>query len=214
MESAHKITDIRPQQKRRDRVAVFLDGEFAFGLHQDVLLEAGIAAGDTLNDEQIERVKQLEERRAAKEKAFRLLAHRARSRREIATRLQQAGFSPKAVEWTLQELERLQLVNDGEFARLYGRTQTAVRPVGAGLLRFELRRRGIGEAEIEAAVAAAFEEKSEAELARALAARAKKKQMRLDEEKAKQRVGQFLLRRGFSGDLIAEILRDWEHLNE
>ncbi len=95
MEGKHKITDIRPQQKRHDRLSIIIDDEFAFGIHQDVLLTAGIAAGDELTDEQIAEIKRLEARRAAKEKAIRLLAYRARSRKEIADRLRQPVFKLK-----------------------------------------------------------------------------------------------------------------------
>ncbi|MDZ7316863.1 MAG: RecX family transcriptional regulator [candidate division KSB1 bacterium] len=213
MEGRHKITDIRPQQKRRNRLAVFLDNEFAFGIHQDVLLAAGIAAGDELTDEQIAEIQELERRHAAKEKAIRLLAYRARSRKEIADRLRQAGFQSAEIDWVLQELERLKLIDDGDFARLYARTRMAARPVGALALKLELKQRGVPEPEIVAALQEAYGEKSEAELARELAAKQKKKQLRLDEEKAKSRTADFLLRHGFGYDLVQEIIEEWDKLD-
>jgi regulatory protein len=209
---ARKITDIQVQKKRRDRVAVFLDGEFAFGLHQDVLLTAGIATGDDLTPERIEAIQQLEARRSGKEKAIRLLAHRARSRKEIVDRLKQAGYEPQDIDWVIEELQRLRLLDDAEFARLFARTRMITKPVGAFLLRQELKQRGVAEKEIEAAVAAGYEEQSEREVARELAIKNKKKQVRLDEDKAKQRVTDFLLRRGFHWEIVNEIIEDWENL--
>jgi regulatory protein len=207
-----KITDIQVQKKRRDRVAIFLDGEFAFGLHQDVLLAAGIATGDELTPAQIESIQQLEARRSGKEKAIRLLAHRARSRKEIVDRLKQAGYAPQDIDWVIEELQRLKLLDDAEFARLYARTRMITKPVGAFLMRQELKQRGLADKEIENAVAVGYEEQSEREVARELAAKNKKKQVRLDEDKAKQRVADFLLRRGFHWDIVNEIIEDWDNL--
>jgi regulatory protein len=211
-EHARKITDIQVQKKRRDRVAVFLDGEFAFGLHQDVLLKAGIARGDELTQQRIEEIQQLESRRSGKEKAIRLLAHRARSRKEIADRLKAAGYHSQDIDWVIEELLRLKLLDDAEFARLYARNRMITKPVGAFLLRQELVQRGLAEKEIENAVAVGYEEQSERELARRLAVKNKKKQMNLDGDKAKQRVTDFLLRRGFHWDIVNEIIEDWDNL--
>jgi regulatory protein len=211
-EHTRKITDIQVQKKRRDRVAVFLDGEFAFGLHQDVLLAAGIATGDELTPERIEAIQRLESRRSGRDKAIRLLAHRARSRKEIVDRLKQAGYEPQDIDWVIEELQRLRLLDDAEFARLFARTRMITKPVGAFLLRQELKQRGVAEKEIEAAVVAGYEEQSERQVARELAIKNKKKQVKLDEDKAKQRVSDFLLRRGFHWDIVNEIIEDWDNL--
>lgn len=211
-ENPRKITDIQVQKKRRDRVAVFLDGEFAFGLHQNVLLAAGIATGDELTPERIEVIQRLEARRNGREKALRLLAHRARSRKEIVDRLKQAGYAPQDIDWVIEELERLKLLDDAEFARLYARNRMITKPVGAFLLRQELKQRGLAGKDIDDAVVVGYEEESEYKVARGLAVKNKKKQMKLDEDKAKQRVIDFLLRRGFHWDLVNEIIEDWDQL--
>lgn len=208
-----KITAIQVQKKRRDRVAVYIEGEFGFGIHQDVLLSAGIAVGDELSEAQIDSIIRLEGRRNAKEKAIRLLSYRARSSKEIVNRLKQSGFDQSDIEWVMQELARLKLVDDAEFAQLFAKTRMITKPIGSFLLRQELKQRGVVEKDIQAAVAEAFNEKSEYEVARELAAVQKKKQMKLDEQKARQRVADFLLRRGFHWDLINDILEHWEDLN-
>ncbi|RPH98587.1 MAG: hypothetical protein EHM72_12690 [Calditrichaeota bacterium] len=209
-----KITSIQVQKKRRDRVAVFIEGEFGFGIHQDVLLATGIAVGDELSESQIDSIKRLEARRNAKEKAVRLLSYRARSSKEIFTRLKQSGFDQPDIEWVLQELTRLGLVDDAEFAHLFAKTRMITKPIGTFLLRQELKQRGVLEKDIQSAVAKAFNEKSEFAVARDLAVLQKKKQMKLDEQKARQRVADFLLRRGFHWDLVNEILEHWKELSD
>ncbi|HNW58839.1 MAG TPA: RecX family transcriptional regulator [bacterium] len=212
MAEKRTVTAIEMQKKKVDRISVFLDGEFAFGLHQDVLLECGIAKGDELTAERIEAILALEERRRAKEKALRLLSVRSRSRKELTDRLNQAHYTPAAVESALAEMERLGFLDDAGFAKMWGRNRTATRPAGAFLLRQELRHKGLSDAEVEQGLQAAFQEQSEAEVARALAVRRKKILASLPEKKAQKRLQDFLLRRGFSWEIVSTLLGEWESL--
>ncbi|MBN1465808.1 RecX family transcriptional regulator [candidate division KSB1 bacterium] len=212
MDETRLITTIEPQEKRKYRFSIFLNGEFAFGIHQDVLIQSGIARGDALSQEKIERILELERRRSAKEKAYRLLAARPRSRKEMSDRLKRAGYLPKDIEWVLDELVRLKLINDGEFAVAFARSRMISRPCGQYLLRRELQQKGIDEADINKGVEQAYKEQSESDVARQIASQNKKKQMRLDEDKARKRVTDFLLRRGFSWDLVNDVMERWDEL--
>ncbi len=214
MSESRLITDIKLQEKRKDRFSVFLDEEFAFGIHQDVLLKSGIAKGDKLSREKIDAILKMERTRSAKEKAMRLLAHRARSKKELRDRLAQAGFENDIVDVTMAEMERLRLVDDAMFALMFARNRMITKPVGEFLLRRELQQKGIGERDIDKAVVEAYREKSEAKVARELAVKNKKKQIKLDEQKARKRVADFLMRRGFHWDLVKDVLEDWDNLDE
>ena len=66
----------------------------------------------------------------AKDKALRLLTVRSRSRDGLRRRLIQAGFEPPEVETTLDDLERVGLLDDRKFAE--------------DLLNYKLRRGGYG----------------------------------------------------------------------
>ena len=65
MAEMRTVTGIEMQKRDAQRISIFLDGEFAFGLHQDVLLESGIARGDRLSEERIEAILALEQKRRA-----------------------------------------------------------------------------------------------------------------------------------------------------
>lgn len=212
MAEPRTVTAIEPQKRDPNRISVFLDGEFAFGLHQDVLLECGIARGDQLSEERIAAIQAMEERRRAKEKALRLLAVRSRSRKELSDRLRLAKFPAPAIEAALAEMERLGFIDDAGFAQAWGRNRTATRPTGLYMLRQELRQKGLTDEDVEKGLHAAFQEKSEAELARELASRRKKILATLPEEKAKKRLQDFLLRRGFAWELVHELIEAWEQL--
>lgn len=212
MTVTYEITDLVPQKKRKDRYSVFLDHEFAFGIHVDVLLKTGIAKGDYLDLKKIEEIQELEEKRAAKDKALRLLGVRARSRYEMQQRLERNDFSKQIVEWTLNELDRLKLLDDTEFAKMFARSRMVTKPVGAFYLKRELAQKGLSDKNIEIGVKEAYREADEFTVAVNLAAKRKKMLKNKDEMQAKKRVSDFLQRRGFDFTVIHDVIDRWEEL--
>jgi regulatory protein len=206
------ITCIEIQQKRRDRFSVFLDGEFAFGVHRDTLVKSGIAKGDVLSEKHINDIQELEAIRSAKEKAMRLLAARPRSTKELTDRLKQAKHSSTTIESVLLYLERIGLLNDSEFGKMYARSKMISKPMGEYLLKRELFQKGLNEEDIQSALDVAYAENSEEQVAWELASNRKKRFRDLDEIKAKKRLLDFLSRRGFSWEIISKILDNWKEL--
>jgi len=210
LDETFTVTKVVPQVKRKERYSIFLDGEFAFGVHQDVLLEAGLASGDRLTQSRIDEIRLMQERRDAKDKAMRLLAVRARSEFELWQRLSKAGFSDKSIDNAVEALKRLKLVNDIEFAKMFARNRMVVKPVGEFYLRRELQQKGLSEPAINAGIEAAFTEKGEYQFAWDVAVKAKKKYAAYED--ARKRVRNFLGRRGFHWDIVNDILEHWQEL--
>jgi regulatory protein len=212
MSDLKKITSIEVQAKNKDRVNIFLDNEFAFGLYQDVLLKAGIGKGDKLSPERIEQILVMENRKQAMNKAYRLLAYRARSKKELSDRLSRDGYEASIINEVMAELERLELVNDRVFAIQYARIRMISKPVGAFMLRRELAEKGTPPEFIQIGIEEAFKEKSEREVAIMLARKKKDSLKNMEELKARKRISDFLIRRGFAWDIINDILESWDSL--
>ncbi|CAN5741886.1 recombination regulator RecX [soil metagenome] len=144
--------------------------------------------------------------REAMEPAGRLLARRARSEDELASRLAAAGHGDEAIAATLGRLRRLGLVDDRAFAREYvaGRLRRSAR--GSAALRTELARHGVAPAAADDAVneAAGDEEQRAIELAVELAARLPEG---LSLRVRAGRLGRRLAVRGFSEEVVESALR-------
>ena len=207
-----KITLIEPQAKNKNRVSVYLDGEFAFGIHSDVLIKSGIGKGDEISAQKIADILSLENRKAAMEKAYRLLAVRARSEKELKDRLRGEKYSDDAIAWVLQELMRLGLIDDKSFAIQFSKSRVSLKPVGAFYLRQELKQKGLAENHIETGIEEAFKEKSEVNMAMDLAKKKKSQMTSVEELRAKKKLSDFLLRRGFGWEIVNDILDQWEQL--
>ncbi len=142
-----------------------------------------------------------DERVRAREAAFRLLAVRARSVRELGDRLRRKGLSAAVVEETLDALTATGLLDDREFARAWADERVRLKPVGPMRLRQELTAKGVPAAVVDEVVQETYREHDELELAaRALG---KRSRGRVPTPREAARLNAFLLRRGFSYEVAA-----------
>ena len=207
------ITAIEPQVRNRDRVNVFVDGDWVAGVHVEVVVVAGLRVGQAITVEELQSLVRAEELRHVRESALRFLGYRARSRVELRRRLLQKGYDPDLVEQAIAALDRSGLINDVEFSQSWVRARTGSRPMGPGRIAAELRQKGVDREVIDDALQAVD---PESELALALTVGRKKiEQLRGEDPRAARRkLGLALMRRGFSSGVCAKVadllLRDDE----
>ena len=67
----HTITALTLQKRNRERVNVYLDGEYAFGLAR--IVAAWLVVGQELSDEKITQLRIEDEREVAYQRALRLI---------------------------------------------------------------------------------------------------------------------------------------------
>ncbi len=194
-----KVTALTAGRGRRNRVNVFLDGEYAFSL-QDTLA-ATLHLGQTLDEEAIAAVCQRDVVEDAYDRALHYLAARPRSAWEVRQYLRKRGLSETDQATVLERLTRARLVNDREFAQFWVENRTAHRPKGRRALRAELRQKGIAAEVVEAAVSNVDEDAAALAVAEARAGRLSG----LDSQTFRRRLYSYLQRRGFSYDVCRRV---------
>ncbi len=205
------ITRIERQKRDSHRVNIYIDGEFSFGIQDDVLVKFGLRKGDTLTKEQLDTISSEEEEARAKQQSLRFISYRMRSEKEIRRKLTEKEFPPDVITRTVDRLCTLGLVNDLEFARLFVHDQQLRRPSGKRLLTQKLRMKGITTEIIHHVLSEATGPEEE----RSAALEAAKKQLkrrRIPRDKAgrlkeQQRVARFLAQRGYEWSTISPVLR-------
>jgi regulatory protein len=140
--------------------------------------------------------------------AVNLLAHAARTERELRRRLARPVWStPALVDDVVAALKRYGYVDDEDYARRYAERRAASGRSGARRLRLELRAKGVEDREvIDEAVREAFERAPEADAVDALIAKRTRGRPVTDPDEMR-RLRDFLLRRGFDPDTVYERLR-------
>ena len=204
------ITKIEVQKKRPDRRSIFIDDSFAFGLAEETVLKNGLKVGQTLTDHLIDTLLSGDEEKKAKEYAFNLLSYRDRSCRELRDRLKEKGYDKETIERVIRSLERSHLLDDEKFALAWGRDRLGKHPMGARLLSQELRQKGIDQGIIDRAIEHLYGETDEVQLATTAIERRKERYTDLERHKAYKRMSDYLLRRGFSWDVVRDVLQGIE----
>lgn len=206
MKAQPQITKIEFQKKNKNRVAVFLNDEFGFGLDAALVVKYNLKKGDILDEEKISQILLTEEKRRVKETAFRYLAGRAHSEKELRTKLLHKGYDEQLVLEVISDLKKQKYLDDLEFALAYARDRMLNKPMGERLLRRELWQKGINEAHIQKAIEEAYSKKEQAEFAKDLVKSRRTRNRDLEMEKRKKRLYDFLLRRGFDWDIAKEVI--------
>jgi len=138
---------------------------------------------------------------------LRLIKFRERSELELRAKLAQKGFTPQVEEAVLMYAKRSRLVDDALFARLWV-TGRIKRPFGVRRLRWELRRKGIAPSLIEEALSVATQGVREVDAVRDLVRSRSARMSGVPARKVKERLFRALTQRGFSHDVIMEVLRE------
>jgi regulatory protein len=205
----YKVTALKAQKRNPNRVNVYLDGEYAFGLSR--IVAAWLQVGRELSDDQVQSLQQKDADEVAFQAALRLLNLRARSETEIRDRLVKKGFSESAIEGVLERLRQAQLIDDEQFAQAWVENQTTFRPRGRRALRLELRQKGINDEVIQKTLEETTDEES---LAYQAAEKAARRWSQLEWQEFRVKLVQFLARRGFSYGTAAPIVRRiWEEMH-
>jgi regulatory protein len=203
-----KVTALDPQARRPDRWNLALDGAFVFALDGAVVAAAGLSVGQEVTPAEVERLRQAGEEQDLFAAALRFLAPRPRSRAEVRGRLRRPRPThrppdPEVVDRVLARLEASSLLDDRAFAQFWVENRERFSPRSARALGLELRQRGIARETVEAAT------EPDRDVDRALVAgRQKLRSLSgLDYPNFRDRLGPFLLRRGFSFEVARATVR-------
>ncbi len=141
----------------------------------------------------------------AKNYAFLLLKFRVRSEKEIRQRLKKKKFDPKIIEETLAFLKEKKFIDDNYFAKTWIESRIK-KPLGIRRLKQELRIKGIDREIIESQINEIKKNYSEEDIVTQIAKEKLKRIKGIDPQKAKKRIYAYLLRRGFSPQVVIECL--------
>ncbi len=130
--------------------------------------------------------------------ALHFLKFRPRTTFEIEQKLKSKRISESEIQNVITALKRNKLLDDAEFAKMWVRDRNLLKPSGSYLLKLELKKLGISESDIEAALG----DQNEEELARkAIESKGRYRKADFNHQAA------FLSRRGFLTSVIYKILK-------
>lgn len=219
-----KVTLVEPQKKDPKRFNVFLDGIFAFGADEDLIVEYRLLVGKEIQEDQLEKILEEAELGKVMGKIYNLFSFRMRSEREVRDYFRiknlehtpllrrprikaKAEYSSLVVEKIIEKLKRKGLLNDKLFAQNWVESRRRSKNKGKIAIKAELVKKGIEKEIINEVL-----EDAQDELELAVRALAKKSGVFLKYEgrELEQKALQFLVRRGFSFEIAKEAFKKME----
>lgn len=202
----YKITALKAQKRDPNRVNVYLNDKFAFGVAR--IVAAWLRVGQLIDDKKIDELKSQDVYEKAFQKAVQYLSYRPRTEQEVRKKLTDQEFPEELINAVIERLNKLELVCDGNYARFWIENRSEFRPRSHRLLSLELIRKGVSSETIDEALEDAEDEES-------LAYKAAMKYVRrlesLDWNEFRKKLSGFLGRRGFAYYIIAPVVRQvWE----
>ncbi|MDM5317948.1 recombination regulator RecX [Fictibacillus sp. b24] len=199
------ITRISAQQKNDERFNIFVQKgtkeEFAFSVDADVLIKFQLQKGMQIDEKEWEEIIEEDQYRKAFNKALHYLSFRMRTAHEIEEFLEKKEVPQPTIKRVLQKLSEYDFVNDKTFANALVKSRMNTSFKGPGMIRQELKKKGISESHTEEALNQfSFDEQLDASIKfiqKQFSSRAKR-----SEKEQKQRIAQQLQQKGFMWEVI------------
>lgn len=194
------ITALEAQKRNKQRVNVYIDGEFAFGLN---LMDAvRLRKGQALSEDDIARLQGQDAVVQAVDSAAHFLGFRPRSAEEVRRNLHEKEFSAQVIDQAVERLSTMGYLDDEAFARFWVQNRGEFKPLSNRALRQELRQKGVADTVIQVIL----QDNDESELAYQAASGQVRKLRSLTERDFRTKLSAFLQRRGFSYDTTHEVV--------
>ncbi|WP_439425563.1 RecX family transcriptional regulator [Oenococcus alcoholitolerans] len=207
-----KVTKISVQ-KRKGRYNLELDGKFAFGVSEMTLIKFGLQKGQELSQQRLQQLKKYEKFASALSKAINYLSHHLRTEKEIRDKLSSQDFENETIFKAIERLKKENYLNDLFYAQSYVSTQSKLAEQGPIKIAGKLKLLGIKEDTIKQALVE-YGRDEQIQRAAEIIDKLKKHLLREPVAVQKRKIKQRLYAKGFSFDLIDELLDKTEFIDD
>lgn len=212
-----KVTSVEPQKKDSRRFNVFLDGVFAFGADEDLVVNYRLVPGRVISKNDLNHLIFEAEIGKLMERMYGLFSVRQRSEKEVRNYLRNLSFKRKikdqeeisrvVMDLLIERLKQKGLINDLEFAKAWVEARRKSKQKGIIALKQELYQKGVDRETIEEVLSSKYQILGEEEMAREALEKKMKSWKNLPPRELKKKATEFLMRRGFSYEIAKIVVR-------
>lgn len=202
-----EITALKQQVRNSARTSVFIDGEFAFGVHADLAMRKGLYVGQQLSESDLNTLLCSEKILRGRSAALRYLAYAPRTEHQVRQRLTRKGFTKNELDDLIADLHELGYIDDRRYAVEYAEARFRNKGYGPSRIHRELVEDGVSRDYVTEAVAAAASADMYSMSAKNLAEKfSERVEGSLSERKKK--LADYLIRRGYGYTLSKELAHE------
>jgi len=137
------ISKIEVQKKNKDRVNVYIDGEYAFPCNSEVIFLHMIKVGQTVDADNLQEIINLDDYIKCKNAALRIIERSYKTEKQIYDKLIQKDYDKASINKVLDFLKEYKLLDDEKYAKAY--IKEKIKEQGKNKIKYALISRGISE---------------------------------------------------------------------
>ncbi|MBE6070825.1 MAG: recombination regulator RecX [Clostridium butyricum] len=208
-----KITKIEIQKNNKDRVNIYLDEEYALSISAELVYKENLKVKDEVDISKLQVVAEKESMIRCKESALRMIERSYKTEKEIRDKLKQKGYEEKQIDNSIKFLKEYNFLNDSVYAKAF--IKDKLNSKGSQKIKYDLMRKGVSKDIIEENLMD-IDKSEEKEVALNIGKKKydaiKKKES--DNYKASGKLYRFLISRGYSYDIVKDVVKEIMSLEE
>jgi len=208
-----KITRIEIQKRNKERVNLFLDGEYAFSLSAELVYKEGLKTNDEIDSDKLKILAERENFIRCKESALRTIEKTYKTEKEVRDKLKLKGYEDNSINKSIEFLKEYNFVNDDNYTKIFIRDK--LNSVGSQKIKYTLIQKGI-EKEIIEEELSNLNKENEKNVALNIA----KKKLNIiknkenDNYKISGKLYRYLISKGYGYDVTNEVVKEIMSLDE
>ncbi|WP_326906594.1 regulatory protein RecX [Sedimentibacter sp. MB31-C6] len=202
-----KITKIEYQKNNKDRVNIYLNDEFGFGLDLNIMIKYSLSKNMELDDEFISEILIAEDKNKAYNYAISILSRRAKSEKELRLKMSQKGYENEYIDFTIDKLKQNKYIDDSDYSERFILDKLNFSKYGKLKIREALYNKGIDKQIIDEKLILISSE-DEFKRSYELAEKKLKSLSKLDSQKKRIKLYNFLINKGFEYDTVKKVVSE------
>lgn len=194
-----KITKVEVQKNNKQKVNIYLDGEYKARMYLDTCVKYGLHAGVEIEEDRLNELVLESEKVMALNLAVKYVSTALKTKKQIVDYLKKKEFQPEIIDYVVDKMLEYRYIDDMEYIRAYFNTYS--NKFGISRLQYNLRSKGVSQKLIDEYMDSLEEEVDTLSTCIALLKK-KAKNMDLNDIRNRQKVSRFLASRGFEFDDI------------
>ena len=199
-----KITRIEYQKNNKDRVNIYLDDNFGFGVDLNIMIKYGLAKNLELDDEFISQILISEDKAKLYNYAISVLSRGSKSEKELKLKLSDKGYDDESINTEIEKLKANKYINDDDYCKKFINDKINISKYGKRRIKEALINKGIDMELIEKNISYVSQD-DEIKIAYALAEKKLKSLTDAEPIKKKMKISSFLLNKGFDYEIVNKI---------
>ncbi|HBD62941.1 MAG TPA: hypothetical protein DC038_00750 [Clostridiales bacterium] len=200
-----KITKIEYQKNNKNRVSIYLDDNYAFGIDLNIMIKYSLKKNMELDDDFVEKILKSEEEINVYNHALSILARSVKSEKQLREKLKEKGFDQQFTENAVAKLKSQRYLDDERFCELLISSKINSSRQGKRRIKEALYEKGVHRDIIEEKMSKMSDE-DELERARLLGAKKLSTLKEEDIRKKRIKLSSYLVNKGFEYSTIKKVV--------